>query len=152
MVDIDKIILKYYEFHEKPTDIANELNISAAYVTKVIKKDSRYQQEKEYRLNINKEKRKISKRDWIRNKRKADYERELNEVVKTQHIIDVKELSDSNEISNSSFIKWNRSIYTYDKKSSDLVIRKEFKNMNDIPKRASNIVHTKSIKSNKLYV
>ena len=45
----------------------------------------RYIEEKEYRAQISKENHKIAKREWIRNKRQNDYNKQLDEYVKMQH-------------------------------------------------------------------
>ena len=74
------ILDKYYEEHEKPSVIAKELDVHPSYITKVIKADTRYIQEKEYRAKISKENRKISKREWIRNKRQNDADKELFQI------------------------------------------------------------------------
>ena len=71
MITIDNknyILDKYYNEHDKPTSIAKELNVNPSYITKIIKNDTRYIQEKEYRAEISREHRKIAKRDWIRDK------------------------------------------------------------------------------------
>ena len=62
------IIEKFYEEHLKPSVIAKELGVNPSYVTKIIKKDSRYIEEKEYRAQISKENHKIAKREWIKTK------------------------------------------------------------------------------------
>ena len=146
------IIEKFYEEHLKPSVIAKELGVNPSYVTKIIQKDSRYIKEKEYRAQISKENQKISKREWIRNKRQNDYNKQLDEYVKMQHNQASKELSYSNEISDLSFIKWNRDMYRYDKNSSDLVLKRGFKFAFDVPKRVSNIVNASSVKSKRIYV
>lgn len=152
MVDTNTILTKFYELHEKPNNIANELNVSPSYITKIIKKDERYLQEKTYRQEISKENRKISKRDWIRNKRKTEYDKQIDEMVKKQHIEASKELSYSTEMSDMAFMKWNRSAYKYDKNSSDLVLDRKLKCSADIPKRVSNIINPNFIKSKKVYI
>jgi len=96
---------KYYNEHEKPTIIAKELNVDPSYITKIIKKDARYEQEKEYRTQISKENRKIAKREWIRNKRQNENDKQLFEFVKQQHIEASKELSYSSEMSDLAYIK-----------------------------------------------
>ena len=146
------IIEKFYEEHLKPSIIAKELGVNPSYVTKIIKKDSRYIEEKEYRVQISKENHKIAKREWIRNKRQNDYNKQLDEYVKMQHNQASKELSYSSEMSDLSFIKWNRDMYRYDKNSSDLVLKRGFKFAFDVPKRVSNIVNASSVKSKRIYV
>ena len=61
-----KIITLFYIEHLKVKEIAEKINISSAYVTKIIKKDIRYMQEKEYRKDISKEKRKIAQNNFIK--------------------------------------------------------------------------------------
>ena len=88
MITIDNknyILDKYYNEHDKPTNIAKELNVNSSYITKIIKNDTRYIQEKEYRAQISRENRKIAKREWIRNKRQSETDKQLYEFVKQQH-------------------------------------------------------------------
>lgn len=146
------IIEKFYDEHLKPSVIAKELGVNPSYVTKIIQKDSRYIEEKEYRAQISKENHKIAKREWIRNKRHNDYNKQLDEYVKMQHNQASKELSYSSEISDLSFVKWNRDMFRYDKNSSDLVLKRGFKFAFDVPKRVSNIVNASSVKSKRIYV
>lgn len=46
MLNKEKIINLFYNEHLKPVDIALELNVSNSYVSKVIKKNFRYHEEK----------------------------------------------------------------------------------------------------------
>lgn len=152
MVDTNTIISKFYDFHEKPNDIAKELEVSPSYITKIIKKDDRYSSEKAYRQEVNKENRKVSKREWIKNKRKTEADKQLDEMLKKQHIEASKELSYSYEMSDLAYVKWNRSAFVYDKNSSDLVLNKKLKCGADVPKRVSNVISPNFIKSKKVYV
>ena len=68
----EEIIRLFYEEHKRPTDIAEELEVSKPYITKVIKKDERYDEEKEYRKNISKENHKACKRNYINKKRQTE--------------------------------------------------------------------------------
>ncbi len=114
MINIDNknyILDKYYNEHEKSTIIAKELNVDPSYITKITKKDARYEQEKEYRTQISKENRKIAKRECIRNKRQNEADKQLYEFVKQQHIEASKELSYSSKMSDLAYIKWNLSAY-----------------------------------------
>ena len=120
MINIDNksyILDKYYNEHEKPTIIAKELHVDPSYITKIIKKDTRYIQEKEYRTQISKENRKIAKREWI----------------KQQHIEASKELSYSSEMSDLAYIKWNSSAYHRNSKGN-LIIDRRLKVGSDVPK------------------
>lgn len=106
----DYILQHFYEKHEKPTAIAKELNVNPSYITKVVKQDARYLKEKEYRAEISKENRKIFKREWIRNKRQTEADKQLYEFVKMQHDEASRKLSYSaNNISDYAYAKWNPS-------------------------------------------
>ena len=136
MINIDTknfILDKYYNEHDKPTNIAKELNVHPSYITKIIKNDTRYIKEKEYRAEISRENRKIAKREWIRNKRQSEADKQLYEFVKQQHIEASKELSYSSEMSDLAFIKWNSSAYHRNSKGN-LIIDRKLKVGLDIPK------------------
>ena len=145
----EEIVKKFYDEHGKTNIIAEELGVRPSYVTKVIQKDIRYIKEKEQRSKLQKEKRREYKNDWIKNKRNAD--RELDDFVKLQHIQASQELSSHNEISDMAFVSWNRSSYTYSKKSSDLVLKRKNVYTADTPKRVRNVVPASSIKTRKVY-
>ena len=127
------ILDKYYNEHDKPTNIAKELNVNPSYITKIIKNDIRYIQEKEYRTQISKENRKIAKREWIRNKRQNENDKQLFEFVKQQHIEASKELSYSSEMSDLAYIKQNSSAYHRNSKGN-LIIDRRLKVASDVPK------------------
>ena len=129
----DYILNKYYDEHEKPTIIAKELGVNPSYITKIIKKDIRYIKEREYRAQISKEKRKISKREWIKNKRQNEADKQLYEFVKQQHIEASKELSYSSEMSDLAYRKWNSSAYHRNSKGN-LIIDRKLKVGSDVPK------------------
>ena len=46
-----------------------------------------------------------------------------------------------------TFAKWNRSAYTYDNNSSDLLLKEDIITGYNAPKRVSNVVNPNSIKS-----
>ena len=64
---------------------------------------------------------------------------------------DNKILSTKTEMSDIDFVKWNRSIFGYAKKSSHLVLKKGFKVTSDVTRVVRNIVHPSSIRSSKVY-
>ena len=144
------ILDKYYKEHEKPSAIAKELDVHPSYITKIIKADTRYIQEKEYRAKISKENRKISKREWIRNKRQNDADKELYEFVKQQHIEASKELSYITEMSDLAYRKWNSSAYHRNKKCN-LVIDRKLKVGSDVPKSVNMNIKIPTQKYKKKY-
>jgi len=145
----DEIITKFYNEYGKTNTIAAELGVRPSYVTKIIQKDIRYIEEKERRARLQKENRKQYKADWITNKRNLN--KELDEIIKLQHIQASKALSSHGEISNTAFTKWNRSAFTYAKNSSDLVLKRKNTFTSDVPKRVRNIVPASCIKKNRAY-
>ena len=62
----------FYEEHLRPTDIAKQIGVGKPYITKIIQKDKRYIEEKEYRTKQSKEKHKACKRNYINKKRQSD--------------------------------------------------------------------------------
>ena len=136
MINIDNknyILDKYYNEHDKPTNIAKELNVNPSYITKIIKNDTRYIQEKEYRAQISRENRKIAKRDWIRNKRQSESDKQLYEFVKQQHLEESKDLSYTSDLSDLTYRKWNSSAYHRNSKGN-LIIDRKLKVGSDVPK------------------
>ena len=65
----DKIIELFFIEHLTVKDIAKAVDTSSSYITKIIKKDDTYMQEKEYRKSISKDKRKIAQNEFMRNKK-----------------------------------------------------------------------------------
>ena len=134
IIDTKNYILdKYYNEHKKPSIIAKEIGVNPSYITKIIKKDIRYIPEKEYRTQICKENHKIAKREWIRNKRQNEADKQLYEFVKQQHIEASKELSYSSEMSDLAYRKWNPSAYHRNSKGN-LIIDRTLNVCSDVPK------------------
>ena len=53
MITIDKvteITRLFYDEHLRQTDIAKQIGVGKSYITKIIQKDERYIEEKEYRV------------------------------------------------------------------------------------------------------
>lgn len=87
----EKIIDLFYIKHLKPVDIALKLDVSNSYVTKVIKKDSRYHKEKTQRKQQNKVKHKEQTIEYIKAKQKSN--KDSYEALKYQLKKDAEELS-----------------------------------------------------------
>lgn len=119
----ETIINLFYIEHLKVKEIAERENITSAYITKVIKQDNRYIQEKEYRKTISKERRKIAQNKFGKNKEKKRKIEDNYSSVQAQHEQASRELSKSKHLSNESFRKWNFSAYKYNpsKKGTNLM-------------------------------
>lgn len=109
----ENIIYLFYIEHLKVKEIAAKENTSSAYITKMIKQDARYMQEKEYRKSISKDKRKITQNNFIKNKREKQRVEDNYAFVQSQHEQATKELSKSSYLTNDTYRKWNNSAYKY---------------------------------------
>ena len=112
-VSKEDIIQLFYTEHLTVKDIADIVNTSSAYITRVIKTDSRYNDEKEFRKSVSKGKRKIVQNNFIKNKRETKRLEDNYSIVKTQHIQAAKELSQGKYLTNENYRKANYSAYKY---------------------------------------
>lgn len=149
----DKIIELFFVKHLKPVDIAKKLKIGMPYITKIIQKDERYIDEKESRKSDNKEKNKIQKRIYAKNRREKEKQERLEyQTLLIQINKDNQVLSTKKKENDLQYAKWNRSVYEYDENSSDLVSKNDVNAGYAVAKRVSDIVNPNMIKSNKIYV
>ena len=148
MITIDRvseITRLFYEKHLKPTDIAKQIGVGKSYITKIIQKDERYIEEKQYRATQSKERHKVCKRNYINKKRQAD--KQEYQAIIIQINKDNKYLSTKKKLSDEAFSNWNRGMFDYDKHSSDLVLKNGINVGFDVPKRVSNIVSPSCIRA-----
>ena len=128
------IIELYFIKKMKQKEIAKELNISKYIVSRVVTKDTRYEEEKEKRKqeSINRHNRK--KTESILKKRKKMQDEYA--ILKKQHIEASTELSGGKKyISNRAFRNWNTSIYRYDRKTKSYKLKNNINVSKDIPRR-----------------
>lgn len=109
----ENIIDLFYNEHLKVNEIAKKENVSSAYITKVIKQDIRYNQEKENRKEISRTNRKNAQNQFIKTKRENRRIEDNYSFVQEQHRQASKELSKSGHLSNESYRKFNISAYHY---------------------------------------
>ena len=124
MITINKvteITRLFYEEHLRPIDIAKQIGVGKSYITKIIQKDERYIEEKEYRAIQSKERHKICKRNYINKKRQADKQEYQAMIIQINK--DNEYLSTKKKLSDEAFSNWNRGMFDYDKHSSDLVLK-----------------------------
>ena len=81
----DDITTLFYIEHLKVKEIAEKVDTSSSYITKVVKQDSRYLQEKEYRKAISKDERKVAQNNFIKNKRENKRVEDNYSFVQSQH-------------------------------------------------------------------
>lgn len=108
-----EILNLYYLEHLKAKEIAIKNNTSSTYITKIVKQDARYDEEKEYRKAISKAKRKIDQNNFMKNKRERERIEDNYAFVQEQHLKASRELSQGSYLTNETYRKWNSSAYTY---------------------------------------
>ena len=114
MENSKELIIKYFfNEHLKVKEIAEIILTSSSYITKIIKQDNRYIEEKKYRINKSKEKRKKDQNNFIKYKREQKRIDDNFAFVEEQHRQAALELSKSKHLSNESYRKWNISAYKY---------------------------------------
>jgi hypothetical protein len=109
----ENIINLFYIEHLKVKEIADKINKTSAYVTKIVKQDARYIKEKEFRKAISKDNRKIAQNNFIKAKREKQKIEDNYAFVQSQHLQATMELSKSKHLTNESYRKWNSSAYHY---------------------------------------
>lgn len=127
-----EIIRLYYENDIKIVDIANDLKVSRAYISKIIKLDSRYASKKREQKEATQKR----KKEYTNNKMRITREikRQQDAYVKQQHLQATRELSSGRKvISNRAFRDWNSSIYAYNAKSKSYKLRKNIVTGADVP-------------------
>ena len=130
----DKIINLFYIKHLKVKEIAEKIKITSAYVTKVIKTDSRYMEEKNFRKEKSKEKRKQDQNNFIKQKRENKRIQDNYEFVQSQHIQASMELSKSKKLTDENYRKWNTSAYKYNPSKHRYEFDESLGRAADVPK------------------
>lgn len=132
----EQILDLYFNKHLQQTEISKQLQVSQQYISKIVKKDERYKQEKDYRKSKNAEKRKIYQMEYQKNYiRKKDNDIAF-EALQAQLAQDAKLLSyKAHNLSTYALKKANSSIYEYDKNRNQYVMLKGIKASIDLPRR-----------------
>ena len=129
----EKILDLFFNEHLKQVDIAEMLDISKQYVSKVVKADSKYEKTKENKLKQNAIKRKEYLKEYFKTYQRSKCEDNSYENLKAQLNQDTLELSYFSDISDYAFAKWNISAYHRNKKGN-LVLNKDLKVGFNVPK------------------
>ena len=130
----EKIINLFYLEHFKAKDIAQKLKVSSAYITKIVKNDIRYLDEKQFRKDTSKTNRKIAQNKFIKDKRERIRIEDNYSILKSQHIEASKELSKSRHLSNENYRKWNYSAYKYNPFKRRYEFDSKLGRASDVPK------------------
>ena len=150
----EKILDLFFNEHLKQIDIAQILDVSKQYVSKILKADSRYAEAKKNKLKENAIKRKEYLTEYFKNYQRPKNEDNSYEQMKAQQNQDSLELSyyNSGYINDYAFAKWNLSAYHMNKKGN-LVLNRDLKVGFDVPRTVNmNIkVPTQKYKNRCLY-
>ena len=130
----ENIISNYYIKHQKVKEISEELGVSTAYITKIIKQDTRYSNEKQYRKERSKSKRKIDQNKFIKHKREKQRIEDNYSALQAQHAQASRELSKSKHLSNENYRKWNYSAYKYNPSRKRYEFDEKLGRSIDVPK------------------
>ena len=134
MENRENILDLYFNKHLKQKEIATIVGVSKQYVSKVIKADSRYAEEKQTRKDEKAIKRKDYLKEYYKNYDKPKIEDNSYEQLQALLYQDSLELSySSSNINDYAFAKYNSSIYHRDK-NGNLKLNKGIKVGNDVPK------------------
>ena len=121
---VEEILEMYFDKHMKQKDIAKVFNVSNQYISKVIRKDDRYSEEKLLRKKKKKKRKaEYNKEYYSTYERKIDKsDKEDYEILQAQLDNDSRLMSNhSFRISNDSYVQSNLGAYTQDKKGNLVV-------------------------------
>lgn len=130
----DLILENFFEKHLKVNKIAENIGTSSAYVTKIIRVDSRYAKEKQNRKDISKVHRKIDQNSFMKNKREQKRIDDQYSRVQAQHNQDAMELSKRGHLSNQAYRRWNSSAYNYNPSKKRYEFDEQLGKAADVPK------------------
>lgn len=135
-INKEEIKRLYFEEHLSQVKIAEIFKVSKQAINKVIKKDSKLAEEKEYRHNLSIENKKNYNNEYSKTyKRKKSTDTEEYYAMQAQLNKDFKMLSTHHEISDETFAQSNSSIYKYDNKGNKILIDSiKSKITNDVPR------------------
>lgn len=115
---MDKIAMineLYFEKKKSLTEIAQVIDTSVSYISRILRKDERYKTEKEKRKKDNLIQRRETQKELIYSKRKVEKNTDYIDM-KRKHEEAAKELSKHSSIGNQDLRKWCSSAYKYNAK------------------------------------
>ncbi len=124
----ERIIVFYYEEKLNTIEIANKLKVTKQYVSKVIKTDLRYINEKTTRKLETTIRHRNQKKEFARKKRQSSKNERLDASMDILHRQAGFELSKGRTINNRAFRNWNSSIYDYHDRAKEYRVKKDFEN------------------------
>ena len=128
------IINLFYIEHCSTKEIAENLSVSSAYVSKIVRNDERYYEEKQYRRMLAKDKRRVGQNTFIKNKREKQRIDDCYAFMKRQQAQDSRELSTPSHLTNESYRRWNNSAYSYNPSKRQYEFDSTLGRSADVPK------------------
>ena len=128
-----EILEMYFLKKMKTKDIAEKLNVSLPYITKIVRTDSRYAAEKEERKQISKIKHNKQIQRCVEEKRRKKRNNDYL-ILKEMHRQASMELSKNGKLSDRAYRDWNTSAYKYDVKKNRYEFREELGRSYDVKK------------------
>lgn len=128
-------------FHSKMTfsEISKVVDISISQVSRIVRKNKNYINEKAKRINENKLKNKEFTKEFMKKKRKSQNKENKDEkaILDYLHNQASYELSGKRTINNRAFRNWNSSIYEFHNKTKEYRLKEEFKDKSSyaVPKK-----------------
>lgn len=111
----NEILKLYFEDGLRAVDIAEKLNIPSYKITRVLQKDTRYNEEKNIRKSNNEQKHKQYTKEYMKSKRKVEqFKNKVDDLgLENLHNQASAELSKRSYLTNENYRKWNYSAYNY---------------------------------------
>lgn len=112
----EKIEEMYFTQKMSLTQIAQEMQLSISYVSRILRENKSYRDEQERRKQENQVKRRQMQKDLIYKSRKEKAVQRImeNQVLKRMHEQAVKELSKGRTLGNNALRKWT-TVYKYNR-------------------------------------
>lgn len=112
----EKIEEMYFIQKMSLTNIAEKLNVSVSYVSRLLRQNEKYHNEQEIRKQENQLKRKKQQKELIYSQRKEKARQRLleNQAMKKSHEQATKEMSKGRTLGNETLRRWC-SLYNYNK-------------------------------------
>lgn len=133
----EEILKMYFEEHMKQKDIADFFKVSSEYVSKVVRNDKRYQEEKQRRHQEAKLRKAKYNKEYLETYERKKDKSDKEDYEKLQALLDsdAKQMSrHSFGISTDAFVKSNISAYKQDK-DGNLILDDKIKTSYALPKK-----------------
>ena len=117
MVDTARITELYFDSKLKQVDIAKQFNITKQYVSKIVRKDPRYTEEKRLRHNKSKQRKNEYNRNYFKSYARKDRKSTKDEDAAFEATLakDRRLLSTKKQISKDNFVQSSIGAYIQDK-------------------------------------